>query len=152
MPTSASWQEPDIDVSWEALPVPDKNRSWCSQPSNGLSTGSTVEELEKRPKELKGVASLRIKQQYEPTNNPQSSQGLNHQPKNIHGRTHGSSYTCSRGWPFQTSMRGGVMGHVKAWCPIVVECQDRKVGVGQGMLGAETRKGYKIWNVNKANI
>ena len=24
MPTSACWQEPDIAVSWEALPVPDK--------------------------------------------------------------------------------------------------------------------------------
>ena len=33
MPTSACWQEPDTAVSWEALPVPDKYRSGCSQPS-----------------------------------------------------------------------------------------------------------------------
>jgi hypothetical protein len=43
-----------IAVSREALPVPDKYRSGCSQPSIGLSTGFPVEELEKVPKELKG--------------------------------------------------------------------------------------------------
>ena len=57
MPTSACWQEPDIAVSWEALPVPDKYRSGCSQPSIGLSTGSPMKELEKVPKELKGFAA-----------------------------------------------------------------------------------------------
>jgi hypothetical protein len=57
MPTSACWQEPDIAVSWEALPVCDKYRSGGSQPSIGLSTGSPVEELEKGPKELKGFAA-----------------------------------------------------------------------------------------------
>jgi hypothetical protein len=45
IPTSACWQESDIAVSWEALPVPDKYRSGCSQPSIGLSTGSPMEEL-----------------------------------------------------------------------------------------------------------
>jgi hypothetical protein len=29
---------------------------------------------------------------------PQSSQGLNHQPKDTHGGTHDSSHICSRGW------------------------------------------------------
>ena len=57
MPTSACWQKPDIAVSWEALPVPDKYRSKGSQPSIGLSTGSPMEELEKGPKELKGFAT-----------------------------------------------------------------------------------------------
>ena len=33
-----------------------------------------------------------------------SSQGLNHQPKNIHGGIHGSSYMCSIGWPYLASM------------------------------------------------
>ena len=58
MPTRFCWQEPDIAVSWEALPVPDKYRSGCSQPSTGLSTGSPIKELEKVPKELKGFAAL----------------------------------------------------------------------------------------------
>jgi hypothetical protein len=35
MPTSACWPEPNIAVSWKALPVPDKYRSGCSQPSIG---------------------------------------------------------------------------------------------------------------------
>jgi hypothetical protein len=30
MPTRAWWQEPDVAVSWEALPVPDKYRGGCS--------------------------------------------------------------------------------------------------------------------------
>jgi hypothetical protein len=57
MPTSACWQEPDLAVSWEALPVPDKYRSGFSQPSIGLSTRSPMKELEKGPKELKGFAA-----------------------------------------------------------------------------------------------
>ena len=46
MLTSAYWQEPDITVSWEALPMPEKYRSGGSQLSTGLSTGSPMEELE----------------------------------------------------------------------------------------------------------
>jgi hypothetical protein len=57
MPRSACWQEPDIAVSWEVLPVPDKYRSGCSQPFIGLSTRSLIEELEKGPKELKGFTA-----------------------------------------------------------------------------------------------
>jgi hypothetical protein len=52
---SAYWQEPNITVSWEALPVPDKYR--CSQPTIGLSTGSPMVELEKGLTELKGFAT-----------------------------------------------------------------------------------------------
>jgi hypothetical protein len=57
MPTNASWQEHDIAVSWEALPLPGKYRSGCSQPSIGQSTGSPMKALEKGPKELKGFAA-----------------------------------------------------------------------------------------------
>jgi hypothetical protein len=56
IPTSACWQETDIAAPWEDLPVPDKYRSECSQPSFGLSTQSPMKELEKGPKELKGFA------------------------------------------------------------------------------------------------
>ena len=38
MPRSACSQEPDIAVSREALPEPDKYRGACSQPTVGLST------------------------------------------------------------------------------------------------------------------
>jgi hypothetical protein len=37
--------------------VPDKYRSGCTQPSIGLSTGSSKKEVEKVPKELKGLAA-----------------------------------------------------------------------------------------------
>jgi hypothetical protein len=57
MPKSACWQEPDISVPWEALPVPEKHRGGCSQPSNGLGTGFRMKELEKGPKERKGIAT-----------------------------------------------------------------------------------------------
>ena len=57
MPTRDCWLKPDVAISWEALLVSDNYRSGCSQPSNGLSTGSPMEELEKGPKELKGFAA-----------------------------------------------------------------------------------------------
>ena len=45
MPTRLCWQEPDIAVSWEALPVPDNYIGGCSQPTTGLSTSPQMEEL-----------------------------------------------------------------------------------------------------------
>jgi hypothetical protein len=56
-PTRACWQEPGIAISWEALPVPGKYRSGCSQLFFGQSTGFPMKELEKGPKELKGFAA-----------------------------------------------------------------------------------------------
>jgi hypothetical protein len=48
MPTSACWQEPDIAVSWETLPVPDKYRAGCSQPTIEMSTQFPMVELERK--------------------------------------------------------------------------------------------------------
>jgi hypothetical protein len=59
-------------VSWEALPVPDKYRSGCSEPTNGLSTGSPMEELGKGPKELKWFAAPQEEQQHELTSTPRA--------------------------------------------------------------------------------
>ena len=53
MPTRACLQEPYIDVSCEALSVPGKYRSGCSQSSIGWNTGPLKKELEEIPKELK---------------------------------------------------------------------------------------------------
>ena len=53
--TSACWQETDIAVFWESLPVPDKYRSGGSQPSIGQSTGSPVKELEKGPRSWRSL-------------------------------------------------------------------------------------------------
>jgi hypothetical protein len=41
---------------------------------------------------------------------PQSSQGLSHQPRTIHG----SRCICIRGWSFNASMGGKVLGPMKA--------------------------------------
>jgi hypothetical protein len=46
-------EDPDIAVLCEAMPVPGKYRSGCSQSFIGWNTGPPVEELEKVPKELK---------------------------------------------------------------------------------------------------
>jgi hypothetical protein len=51
-------KDPDIAVSCEAMPVPGKHRSGCSQSAIGWNTGPPMEELEKVPKELKGTATL----------------------------------------------------------------------------------------------
>jgi hypothetical protein len=58
MPTRICSQDPATAVSCEALLVPGKYRSGCSQLSIGWNTVSPVEELEKVPKELKGSATL----------------------------------------------------------------------------------------------
>jgi hypothetical protein len=47
----------DIAVSWEALPKPYKYRGGCSQPNIALSVGSSIKDLEKGLKELKGFAT-----------------------------------------------------------------------------------------------
>ena len=62
---------------------------------------------------------------------PQSSQGVNHQPKNTYGGTHGSRCICSRGWPCRSSVGGAVLGPGKALCPSVGEYQGQEVGVGR---------------------
>ena len=52
------WQEPNIGVSWEALPVPDKYRSGCSQSFIGWNTVPPMKELKNVSKELKGSVAL----------------------------------------------------------------------------------------------
>jgi hypothetical protein len=49
--------DPVIAASLEALPVLDKYRGVDSQSTIGLSTRSPMKELEKVPKELKGLAA-----------------------------------------------------------------------------------------------
>jgi hypothetical protein len=58
MPARFCWQNPDIAVSCEAMPVPGKYRSGFSQSFIGWNTGPPMEQLENVPKELKGSATL----------------------------------------------------------------------------------------------
>jgi hypothetical protein len=78
-----------------------------------------MEELEKELKELKRFVTPYIGRTTISTNQiPQSSQGLNHQPRSTHGETHGSSCICSREWPRRSSMGGEILGPVKAHAPV----------------------------------
>ena len=81
--------------------------------------GTPMEELEKGLKELKGFATPKEKQQYQPTRHPpppKKSQGLSHQQRSI---------------PCQASMGGEVLGFMKAFkCPSVGELRAEEVGVG----------------------
>jgi hypothetical protein len=52
-------RDPDIAVSCEALPVPGKYRSGCSQSSIGWNTGRPIYELEKVPKSRRGLQPYR---------------------------------------------------------------------------------------------
>ena len=52
------WRDPGITVSYEAMPVPGKYRSGCSQSSIRWNIGAPMEEVEKVPKELKVSATL----------------------------------------------------------------------------------------------
>jgi hypothetical protein len=47
-----------VIASYEAMPVPGKYRSECSQSSIRWNTELPMEKLEKAPKELKGSATL----------------------------------------------------------------------------------------------
>ena len=49
MPARFRWKNPDIAVLCEAMPVPGKYRSGCSQSSIGWNTGPPMDELEKVP-------------------------------------------------------------------------------------------------------
>jgi hypothetical protein len=58
MPARFCCQDPDIAVSCEAMPMPGKYRSGCSQSSIGWNTGPPMKEVEKITKELKGSTTL----------------------------------------------------------------------------------------------
>jgi hypothetical protein len=76
---SACWWKPDMAISWEALPEPDKYRGRGLQPTIGLSAGgggaSLMEKLEKGLKELRGFAAPWGKQQCQPVRPPEFGGG-----------------------------------------------------------------------------
>jgi len=61
---------------------------------------------------------------------PQSSQGLNNEPKSTHGGTNGSSCICSRVSPYLASMRGEALGPVEDQCPSKRGCYSSEARVG----------------------
>ena len=117
MPTSACWQDPDIAVSWEALPMPNKYRSGCLQPSIGLNRVPN-EGARESTQGTEGICSPIGGTTIWTNQCPQSSQGLSHQPKNTHGGTYGSRCLCSRGWPSRSSMGGETLVLWRFYAPV----------------------------------
>ena len=58
MPTRACWQDSDIALSCEAMPMPGKYRSGCSQSTIGWNAGPLMKKLDKVPKEQMRSATL----------------------------------------------------------------------------------------------
>jgi hypothetical protein len=88
-----------------------------------------MKELEKVPKELKGLATLEEYQQYELTSTPQNCV---------------SRCICSRGWTSHPPMGGGALGLEKIICPSIGECQGQQTGIGG--LGSRAGGGYRgLW-------
>ena len=104
------------------MPEPEKYRGRCWQPTIELFTGSPMKELEKRLKELRGfAATVSIAQ------TPQSSQGLDHQPKSTYGGTIGSGldHMWQRVAWLDVNERSGPRPE-GVLCPSVGECQARE--------------------------
>jgi hypothetical protein len=129
--TSACWQETDIAVSWEALLEADalsQPLNWTQIPSGGVRQRTEGAEWVCNP------TGRTIS-----TN--QSSQGLKHQPRSTHERTHGSIHICRRGWPCQTSMGEEGLGPLKAQCPSVGGYKGQEEGVGGAWPHRRRRRG-----------
>ena len=77
----ACWREPDMSVSWQALPEPDNYRGGCLQPTIWLSMGSPEEKLEKGLKELRGCAAPLGEQQCQLARLPAELQGTGQSTK-----------------------------------------------------------------------
>jgi hypothetical protein len=101
-------------------------RGECSQPTIELITGPHGG-VRERTEGAEGVCNP-IGRTTISTN--QSSKVVNHQQRNIHGGTHGSSRICSREWPHWASVGEESLGPMKAECPSVEECEGREEGVG----------------------
>jgi hypothetical protein len=102
---SACWREPDMAVSWEALPESDKCRDGCSQPTFGLSLGSQRRSW-RRDERAEVVCSPMVGATVssgQPLPSPKLP-GTGQPTKGSHGGYHGSSHIRDRGWLCWTSV------------------------------------------------
>jgi hypothetical protein len=77
----------------------------------------------------------------------QCSQGLDHLPKSVQGRIHGTRYIGSRGWPCLSSMWGETLGPVKVWCLNRGGCWSSWVGEGRWVGECPHRGKGEGWEV-----
>jgi hypothetical protein len=132
MPERLCWQDPDIALSCESMPMPGKYRSgypviyWMDHraPNEGARENT---------KGAKGVCNpiggTTIWTNQLPPPAPQSCV---------------SSCICSRECPSQPSMGGESLGNSKTICPSTGECQGQEAGVDG--LGSKAGGGYRgLW-------
>ena len=116
-------------VSCETLPEPYKYIDRCSQPIIGLSQRSLIEQIEKRLKEFKGIATPLEEQQYQPSS-PQELPGIQSSTK---------EYTWLQLHTLQRMSLSGFSGRSGSWTyegSIEAQCrgtEGRGVGVGGWM-------------------
>ena len=121
-PRSTCSQEPGMTGPWEVLPSSDQYRVRYSKPTIGADLRNHNGRARGRTGGAEGDCNP-VGRTISANWTTQSFQRLNHQPKSIHGVSHGSTYICSRGRPYLTSIRGKALGPaVEAWCPSVGGC------------------------------
>jgi hypothetical protein len=97
MPTRACWQEPDITVSWKALPSAWQIQKWMLTVIH-WTEHRVPKGARERTQGAEGVCSPIGETTIWTNQYLQSSLGLNHQPKKIHGGTHGlAAYVAEDG-------------------------------------------------------
>lgn len=141
MPCCACRHKPSMAVPWEALPAADWNIWRYLQPTSKMSSGISVDELNKGLMELKGIVIPQEEQQYQINRTPQSSQSLSHQQSIIHGLIHGPWYIHCRELPCLTSVGEEQPNPVETYCTREELCW-QGWGVGQGLPSPKQRKGY----------
>jgi hypothetical protein len=119
MPGSTYWWKPDMTVSWEALPEPDKYRGRSSQPTIGLISGVLDGGVGEGTEGAQGACSPMEGATVSIGQTPWSSWVLDHQPKSIHGAIHGTGHICGRRWPCLTSVGREALGPEVVQCPSV---------------------------------
>ena len=137
MPAKFCWQEPDISVSCEAMPVPGKYRSGCSQLSNWMEHRAPNGGDRERTQGAKGVCI--------PTG--RTTMWTNQYPRALD-----SSCICNRRWPSWLSLGRKAPWSSKLYMPQYREnngakkCEwvGREAGEGQSIGDC----GDSIWNVN----
>jgi hypothetical protein len=99
MPKCAWCKEPDMAVSWEALPEPYKYRGWCSKSTTGLCTAVPKGGVRERTEGVEGVCNLIGRTTISTNQTPQSFQRLHHQPRStcVH-IFYFTLYVCVNGW------------------------------------------------------
>jgi hypothetical protein len=124
---SACWWKPDMAI-YQSL-INTEAEAWSQPldqlwvPNRGIGEGPEGAEKGSSPMEGATVSTGQT---------PQSSWGLNYQPKRTHGVTHNAGHICGRGWPCWTLVGGEVLELEGVQCPSVEEYQGERTGVGGG--------------------